>query len=113
MLDAAGHLKLADFGFARAGVSKPAEGARSLCGTPDYMAPEIIDERGHGLSADWWGLGVITFEMLTGLPPWYRKKRDPIKLFARIRDAPLEVHCKRSKPLGTQGEAVRRTESVD
>ena len=91
VLDGHGHLKLADFGFARAGVVKPAEGARSLCGTPEYMAPEIIDARGHGLSVDWWGLGVITFEMLTGLPPWYRKKRDPIKLFARIRGAPLQV----------------------
>ena len=58
-----------------------------MCGTPEYMAPEVISKVGHGSAVDWWGLGAITFEMLTGLPPWFTKDRQ--KLFTRIRFASL------------------------
>ncbi|KAI3436823.1 hypothetical protein D9Q98_006233 [Chlorella vulgaris] len=67
LLDASGHLKLTDFGFAKA------IGARrtyTLCGTPDYLAPEIILNKGHGKAVDWWALGVLIYEMLTGYPPF-------------------------------------------
>jgi serine/threonine protein kinase len=43
----------------------------TFAGTPQYMAPEMFARQGHGLAVDWWGLGMLTYEMLTGLPPWY------------------------------------------
>ncbi len=66
LLDAGGHLKLADFGFAKV---VPAA-TYTLCGTPEYLAPEIIRGHGYGRSVDWWALGVLIYEMVTGNPPF-------------------------------------------
>ena len=66
-----GHVKLADFGLAKEGIEDAISGANSLCGTPEYLAPEILDKQGHGLASDWWNMGMVLYEMLTGLPPWY------------------------------------------
>jgi serum/glucocorticoid-regulated kinase 2 len=87
LLDASGHVKLADFGLAKEGVGDADRGARSVCGTPEYLAPEIIDRLGHGTAADVWSFGMVLHEMLTGLPPWYTTDRK--ELFARLRAAPL------------------------
>lgn len=66
LLDAEGHLKLADFGFAKV----VPDLTYTLCGTPEYLAPEIILGHGYGRSVDWWALGILLFEMLTGNPPF-------------------------------------------
>merc|ERR1719491_1368001 len=87
LLDAEGHIKLGDFGLAKAGLKHPCEGASSMCGTPEYMAPEVLNQQGHGFCVDYWGLGMILYEMMTGLPPWYTTDRP--KLFRRLRGAPL------------------------
>ena len=89
LLDAEGHVKLGDFGLAKAGIRHPCEGATSMCGTPEYMAPEVLAQLGHGFSVDYWGLGMLTYEMMTGLPPWYTTDR--AKLFRRLKSAPLEI----------------------
>lgn len=89
LLDAEGHVKLGDFGLAKAGLKHPCEGAISMCGTPEYMAPEVLSQQGHGFCVDYWGLGMLTYEMMTGLPPWYTTDRS--KLFRRLKSAPLEV----------------------
>ncbi len=47
-----------------------------MCGTPDYLAPEILYKEGHGKAVDWWCLGCFIFELLTGLPPFYSENRD-------------------------------------
>ncbi|KAF1328687.1 Agc protein kinase, partial [Globisporangium splendens] len=89
LLDEMGHIKLADFGLAKDEVTEIDSGATSLCGTPEYLAPEVLARKGHGTAVDWWGLGMVLYEMLTGLPPWYTRNRQ--ELFARIREAPLEI----------------------
>jgi serine/threonine protein kinase len=92
LLDADGHVKLGDFGLAKAGLNHPCEGATSMCGTPEYMAPEVLNQQGHGFCVDYWGLGMLVYEMMTGLPPWYTTDR--AKLFRRLKSAPLEIPSK-------------------
>lgn len=62
-----GHIKITDFGFAK----KIVDRSFTLCGTPEYLAPEIVMSCGHNKGVDWWALGVLLFEMLAGYPPFY------------------------------------------
>jgi serine/threonine protein kinase len=82
LIDHEGHIKLADFGFA-----KYLEDDRTftLCGTPEYLAPEIVKgskKTGYGKSVDWWALGILLFEMLAGYPPFY--DCEPIGIYKKI-----------------------------
>ncbi|XP_031836326.1 cGMP-dependent protein kinase for isoform X2 [Nomia melanderi] len=77
LLDSQGYVKLVDFGFA-----KRLEHGRktwTFCGTPEYVAPEVILNKGHDISADYWSLGVLMFELLTGTPPF--TGGDPMKTY--------------------------------
>ena len=65
LLDKYGHIKLIDFGFAK--ILKPSERTFTLCGTPEYMAPEVMEKtNGYGIAADYWALGILIYEMLVG-----------------------------------------------
>ena len=75
LIDEQGYIKLTDFGLSKRNI-KGNNGAYSICGTPEYLAPEILFKEGHGKAADWWTLGAIIYEMFTGLPPFYTKNRD-------------------------------------
>merc|ERR1739844_619711 len=77
LLDTTGYVKLVDFGFAK----KLMVGRKTwtFCGTPEYVAPEVILNKGHGISADYWSLGVLMFELLTGTPPF--TGADPMKTY--------------------------------
>ena len=69
LVAADGHLKITDFGFAKQ--IAIADRTFTLCGTPEYLAPEIIMSTGHNHGVDWWALGILIFEMLAGYPPFY------------------------------------------
>jgi len=86
LLDSDGHAKVTDFGLSKEGIQDNVS-ARTMCGTPEYLAPEILDKRGHGKAVDWYSLGALIYEMLTGLPPYYTRDRE--KLFERIRKGDL------------------------
>jgi len=83
LLDARGHVRLTDFGLSKERVTHYHEGASSFCGTPEYLAPEILARRGHGRAVDWWSLGALLYEMLPGLPPFYSRDRE--QLFEGIK----------------------------
>jgi serine/threonine protein kinase len=76
LLDADGHVVLVDFGLAKA-LLKTAQ-TKTFCGTPEYLAPEVVLNKQYGKDIDWWCLGSVLYEMLTGLPPFYAKARSSI-----------------------------------
>ncbi|XP_006004993.1 cGMP-dependent protein kinase 2 [Latimeria chalumnae] len=80
LLDADGYVKMVDFGFAKKiGLGKK---TWTFCGTPEYVAPEIIMNKGHDFGADYWSLGILIFELLTGSPPFMGS--DPIKIYNMV-----------------------------
>jgi len=88
LLDAQGHIKLVDFGLSKEGVADD-HSAKTLCGTPEYCAPEVVAKKGSGRAADWYALGAIVFEMLIGLPPFYSE--DPKAMMIAKREGRLDM----------------------
>jgi serine/threonine protein kinase len=78
LLDSQGHVKITDFGFAK----KVTERTFTLCGTPEYLAPEIIQSKGHGKAVDWWALGILIYEMIVGQPPFCDE--EPMGIYQKI-----------------------------
>jgi CRP-like cAMP-binding protein len=78
LLDNEGFMKLADFGLAKLVTDR----TWTLCGTPDYLAPEIILNKGHDKAVDYWALGILIFELMTGSAPFYAQ--DPMQIYALI-----------------------------
>ncbi|XP_074577632.1 serine/threonine-protein kinase AtPK2/AtPK19-like [Curcuma longa] len=77
LLDADGHAMLTDFGLAKEFDENTR--SNSLCGTLEYMAPEIVLGKGHDKAADWWSVGILLFEMLTGKPPFISSNREKMQ----------------------------------
>ncbi|XP_060832844.1 ribosomal protein S6 kinase beta-1-like [Bombus pascuorum] len=69
LLDGEGHVKLTDFGLCKEHIEEGTV-THTFCGTIEYMAPEILTRSGHGKAVDWWSLGALMFDMLTGMPPF-------------------------------------------
>ncbi|KAJ2895288.1 putative camp-dependent protein kinase catalytic subunit protein [Zalerion maritima] len=92
LLDREGHVKLVDFGFAKrlgregAGEEGPRE-TYTLCGTPEYLAPEVIQNKGHTTAVDWWALGILLYEFITGYPPFWHQ--NPLEIYKQIVEKPV------------------------
>ncbi|XP_013774735.1 protein kinase DC2-like [Limulus polyphemus] len=84
LLDRDGHLKITDFGFAK----KLTDRTWTLCGTPEYLAPETIMNKGHNKAVDWWALGILIYEMLAGYPPFFDD--NPISIYEKILGGKIE-----------------------
>lgn len=86
LLDCHGYIKLCDFGFAK----KLEDRTYTQCGTPDYVAPEMLIGQGVNQACDWWALGVLLYEMISGFPPFTDKDGQEMKTFANILKGQLE-----------------------
>ena len=84
LMDLNGYVKLADFGLAK--FMKQADTTQSFCGTAEYLAPEVLDMNGHGYAVDWWTLGVLIYEMITGRPPFMNKNNHKLGILIRQTD---------------------------
>ncbi|XP_026173073.1 serine/threonine-protein kinase Sgk2b [Mastacembelus armatus] len=90
LLDSEGHVMLTDFGLCKEDVAIGGV-MNTICGTPEYLAPEVLQGHPYGSAVDWWGLGAVLFEMLYGLPPFF--SRNKAKMLENILHAPLKLHC--------------------
>jgi protein kinase A len=95
VIGADGYLKLTDFGFAKVVLGR----TYTICGTPEYIAPEVILNKGHSLAVDWWALGVLIYELLVGIDPF--SNDDPVVIFRNIIDSNIrypkafDIHARR------------------
>lgn len=78
VLDKYGHAKLADFGLSKEGMQKINNFTKSFCGSYAYLAPEMVKKAGHTMTIDWYLLGVVLYELLEGLPPFYSEEKDEL-----------------------------------
>ena len=78
MINEDGYLVLIDFGLAK--IVANDQTTTSFCGTPEYIAPEMVTGKGHGKPVDWWALGILIYEMLIGVTPFYNKSRNMMLL---------------------------------
>ncbi|CAH2292749.1 serine threonine- kinase Sgk2 isoform X3 [Pelobates cultripes] len=88
LLDSQGHVVLTDFGLCKEGM-EPEETTCTFCGTPEYLAPEVLKKQPYDRTVDWWCLGAVLYEMLYGLPPFY--SRDVSQMYDNILNQPLQL----------------------
>uniref|UniRef100_A0A8D3AXC3 Serine/threonine-protein kinase Sgk1 n=1 Tax=Scophthalmus maximus TaxID=52904 RepID=A0A8D3AXC3_SCOMX len=88
LLDQEGHIVLTDFGLCKEGISQT-DTTSTFCGTPEYLAPEVLRKQPYDNTVDWWCLGSVLYEMLFGLPPFY--SRDTHEMYDNILHKPLAM----------------------
>ncbi len=86
-MDSEGHALLTDFGLSKQGTEDSL--SKSFCGSIAYLAPEMLAKIGHNKSIDWYLVGVLFYELLVGIPPFFSKNRD--EMFNNIRSGPLLI----------------------
>ena len=87
LLDDDGHICLTDFGLSKE-LPPDFDVAYTFCGTPEYLAPEIIVNTGHTRAVDWWSLGILLYELTVGIPPFYA--HHPNDMYHKIQNDPLQ-----------------------
>jgi len=87
LITAEGNISMTDFGISKQGLIAANAKTATFCGTPEYLAPEVLDGEGYGLAVDWWSFGTLMYEMLTGLPPFY--SQDVQTMYKKIMAAKL------------------------
>jgi len=99
LLDAEGHIKIADFGLCKEDITYGAT-TKTFCGTPEYLAPEVLEDNDYGPAVDWWGVGVVMYEMMCGRLPFYNRDHEvlfelilteDVKFPSRITDTAKNV----------------------
>jgi len=75
LLDKDGHIKIADFGLCKEDIQW-GNTTKTFCGTPEYLAPEVLEDNDYGRAVDWWGVGVVMYEMMIGRLPFYNRDHD-------------------------------------
>jgi len=100
LMDQLGMVKLTDMGLAKFVIGK----TYTTCGTPDYFAPELIASTGHTNAVDWWTLGILTFELMSGHPPF--ESAYPMQIYSKvtkgISKVPFPPKCQ-----GAVGELIK------
>ncbi|KAJ6230059.1 non-specific serine/threonine protein kinase [Anaeramoeba flamelloides] len=90
LLDQEGHIKITDFGLVKTDLNKKFGGkTKTICGTPEYVAPEILLDEGYEFSVDWWSLGILLYEMVCGIPPFFSEDKE--ELYSLILDAKIKI----------------------
>jgi protein-serine/threonine kinase len=89
VIDDDGHVQLIDFGMAKSNIPDVQKGAQTFCGSVKYLAPEMVRKIGHGQSLDWYLLGVLLYEMIVGVTPYYSSNKD--ELFDNIVNGKLKL----------------------
>jgi len=100
LLNEHGRPKLADMGLAKFAIGK----TYTTCGTPDYFAPELIGSLGHNIGVDWWGLGILIFELMSGHPPF--ESPYPMQIYSKVMKGISKVHFPQ-KCQGPCGDLVK------
>merc|ERR1712036_95427 len=83
LLDSKGHICLTDFGLAKNIFTEPEKKSHTFCGTPEYLAPEVVEGKGHSYGVDWWAVGVLLYELVVGIAPFYAP--DQNQIYKRIQ----------------------------
>ena len=104
LLDTVGHVRLSDFGLAKEITCAP---ATTFCGTPSYMAPEVLLATGHGVAVDWWSFGTLTYEMLAGCPPFYSRNLHAMYRAILVGEVHWPVSIRRSARALIEGLLTR------
>ena len=81
LVDETGYLKIIDYGLAK--TLQENQTSKTFCGTPEYLAPEMVMHQGHDFGVDWWALGILIYEMLIGVTPFYNRERKLLLLKIR------------------------------
>lgn len=87
VLDLLGHVHLTDFGLVKEGMLHDDDLTFTFCGSPEYLAPEVLNAVGYGKEIDWWAMGTLLYEMIEGIPPFYDESR--VEMNKKIMEAPL------------------------
>jgi cGMP-dependent protein kinase len=106
LIDFTGYVKIADFGFAKR--LPPGDRTYTLCGTPEYMAPELFKQTGHDKGVDWWAVGVLAYEMVLGSPPFYSPDGDGASQMRRVVAGKFAFPKGKHRPTAAFEDFVKR-----